>query len=258
MKIQPIVFLGLLCLSSKTYASSTNFIYEADATALYGYSDVSKSFEKKAENNHLPADLSVNLGLEHEMANDYTLGIYLDLMAGIDKEIKNYNNGDWGQQVSGSFTSPYGRITGGETYNAAAQLHIGAPDVGALGIDNSDIVNFISNPNWQRNHKGTSFQTLNSTYMNTDGVAPKISYFTPEINNTVIGFSYVPDTYDRRGLINRHADYKNNSAYIGGIYHEFDLGFAELSTSGGFGVYTDNDQEASVGLGLSRGNWTIS
>ena len=92
------------------------------------------------------------------------------------------------------------------------------PSVGPLGVNNSDIVDFIANPNWRRNKTGTAFRTLNSTDINTDGTAPKISYITPEFYQTVVGLTYVPDIYSRAGLVSRYADYKNEDGYVCLLY----------------------------------------
>ncbi len=236
MKLKIALFSALLVFATSAQAGEANYIFNGSIDSLYGYSDVSERFEKKDNNNHWLNNFYLNLGVENQFNSDYKLGLYVDLMAGIDKEMANYNNGDWGQEVYSVLDSPYGRIMLGETYNVAAQFHNGAPDVGALGINNSDIVDFISNPNWVRNKHDTSFETLNSTAMNTDGVAPKVSYITPEIYNTMLGITYVPDSYDRRGLINKYAKYASDDAYIAALYNELDLGFVDVATSVGYGV----------------------
>lgn len=257
MKLKLALFSALLIFSNTAQAGETTYIFDGSIDSLYGYSDVSESFEKKDNNNHWLNNFYLNLGVEHQFNSDYKLGLYVDLMAGIDKEIDNYNNGDWGQEVYSIIDSPYGRVMLGETYNVAAQFHQGAPDVGALGINNSDIVNFISNPNWVRDNHETSFETLNSTAMNTDGVAPKVSYITPEIYNTMLGITYVPDSYDRRGLINKYAKYATDDAYIAALYNEIDLGFVDIASSVGYGVYHQDDKEFTAGIQLSRGGWTL-
>lgn len=257
MKLKIALFSALLVFATSAQAGEANYIFNGSIDSLYGYSDVSERFEKKDNNNHWLNNFYLNLGVENQFNSDYKLGLYVDLMAGIDKEMANYNNGDWGQEVYSVLDSPYGRIMLGETYNVAAQFHNGAPDVGALGINNSDIVDFISNPNWVRNKHDTSFETLNSTAMNTDGVAPKVSYITPEIYNTMLGITYVPDSYDRRGLINKYAKYASDDAYIAALYNELDLGFVDVATSVGYGVYHQDDQEFTASISLSRGGWTL-
>lgn len=106
-----------------------------------------------------------------------------------------------------------------------------------LGVNNSDIVDFIANPNWRRNKTGTAFRTLNSTDINTDGTAPKISYITPEFYQTVVGLTYVPDIYSRAGLVSRYADYKNEDGYVAALYNHAEFGSLSLETSLGFAVF---------------------
>ena len=257
MRLKYLLIAGLMFGAASAYAGETTYIFEGSMDSLYGYSDVSERFEKKDNNNHWLNNFYLNLGVEHEFNDTYKLGVYVDLMAGIDKEIDNFNNGSWGQEVYTTLDTPFGQLAAGETYNVAAQFHTGAPEVGALGINNSDIVDFISNPNWTRKKHKTSFETLNSTAMNTDGVAAKINYITPEIYNTLLGITYVPDSYDRRGLINKYARYASDDAFIAALYNETDLGFADMAVSAGYGVYHRDDKEFTVGMSLSRGGWTL-
>ena len=38
----------------------------------------------------------------------------------------------------------------GQTYNVAYQFGVGAPTPGRLKVNNSDITDFIANPNWYK------------------------------------------------------------------------------------------------------------
>lgn len=254
MKFKSLIFATLLFLPSWAQAEMS-FEVNGNMDALYGYSDLSKEYEYKEDNNNVPTNYNLNTSLQYDFNEDYSASLNLDLMAGTDKELKDYNNGEWGQEVYGIVDSPYGRIMLGETYNVAAQFHNGAPNAGP--VNNSSIVDFISNPNWVRDGKETRFATLNSSSINTDGVAPKVSYITPQIYNTMIGFTYVPDVYDRRGLIDKHAEYADKDAFITSIYNELDLGWFDMTSSLGYADYRDNDKEFSGSINLSRGNWNL-
>ena len=252
------LFLLPVIWTSTASAGEIRYDVSGDARMLYGYSDVGSRYESLDKNNNFPAEGALYFSAEKDFSNGYATGIYLDIMAASDKEVQNFNNGSWGKQIFASLSTPYGQWSLGETFNAAVQLAVGAPDVGPLGVNNSDIVNFIINPNWyRRNSGGTSFKTLNSTNLNTDGVAPKISYFSPEFYGTVIGASYVPDTDNRRGLVNRFACYARYDAYVLAAANEADLGFANLSTSVAYGIYHKTDKEFSAGASLQRGNWIL-
>ncbi len=249
------IVLGLFPFAAQ--AGEWELDVSGNARGLYGYSDVSARFEKQNRNNH-----GVGIGELSASAvyvfddDDYSLGFYLDLMGGVDRELQNYNQGRWGEEVYVIADSPYGRVLLGQTYNVAAQFHEGAPAVGALA-DNSDVVDFIRNPNWQRNSHGTRFATLNSTYINTDGVAPKVSYVTPEFYGTAAGFSYVPDAYNRRGLINSHASYACKDGWIGSVYTVQEFAGLNLDASAAAARFHDNDTEFSASLHLSYGNWSL-
>lgn len=258
MKLSRLYLLFSLLAVSNAAAGELTYNISGYADALYGYSDVSSRYEKFDKNNN-----QVNLGYlsssaEYDFNEDYRGGIYLNLMGGTDKEIQNYNNGNWGKEIYASLNTPFGQFVGGETYNVATLFQLSAPSFGPLKINNSEIVDFISNPNWyRRDKKYASFKTLNSTAMNTDGVAPKISYISPEFYKTTFGFSYIPDTYNRRGLENRFADYARKDAYVAGLFNEQDFGAFQVATSLGYGIYHKNDQEFTAAMSVNRGNWTV-
>lgn len=239
-------------------AGEWNFDASGSASALYGYSDVDRRYEKLNDNNHTPSEAEISLSAEYTFDDSaYRAGFYLDAMAGADKELEDYTQGKWGEEAYANLDTPYGRVMGGQTWNVAYQFGVGAPSVGPLGVNNSDIVDFIANPNWRRNKTGTAFRTLNSTDINTDGTAPKISYITPEFYQTVVGLTYVPDIYSRAGLVSRYADYKNEDGYVAALYNHAEFGSLSLETSLGFAVFADDDREFSAGMSLSRGNWTF-
>lgn len=258
--MNPKYLLGLFCLCVATPAVAGEWTFDASgsAVALYGYSDVDSRYEKLNDNNHTPSEVEINLSAEYTFDDSaYAAGFYLDAMAGADKELEDYTQGKWGEEAYAILDTPYGRIMGGQTWNVAYQFGVGAPSVGPLGVNNSDIVDFIANPNWKRNKSGTAFRTLNSTDINTDGTAPKISYITPEFYQTVVGLTYVPDIYSRAGLVSRYADYKNEDGYVAALYNHAELGSLNLETSLGFAVFADDDREFSAGMSISRGNWTL-
>ena len=100
------------------------------------------------------------------------------------KQLTDYNPGTWGENLYTAFNSAYGELSAGQIYNAAYQLAVGAPNVGVFRANNSTINDFIANPNWRKEGLIISYKTLNSTYLNTDADALKVSYTTPEFLNT--------------------------------------------------------------------------
>lgn len=247
------VLLSLIAFPSLLSAGEWTTEVSGGIDGLYGYGDV----RSQKDNSRFTGSGRLDFSAEYAFSNDYQAGLYLDLMTALDKELEDYNQGKWGEEIYGTFDSPFGRLMLGQTFNVAAQFHVSAPEVGIMGVENSDVVDFIRNPNWQRNSRGTGFATLNTTFINTDGVAPKISYITPEYYGTMLGFSYVPESYNRRGLINKFADYKDNAGYVFALYNQTDLGFADMSASLGYAVFDDIDKEYSAGISFYRGGWTL-
>lgn len=255
MKYFP-VFLAALFVPAAASAQMT-YEFSGSAVGLYGYTDLEKRFESKEHHSQGTGTFSFNSSANYEFNEDYSLSLNLDVIAGVDHHLKDYNQGVWGEEAYAIVDSPAGRFMLGQTSNVAAQFHQGAPSVGPLGENNIRLTDFIHNPNWQRNSHTTRFATLNSTSLDTDGVAPKASYISPEFYNTLIGFSYMPDSYNRRGLINKFAHYSKKDGYAAALYHHADLDFAQLAASLGYAQYHDNDKEYSAGLTLTRGNWTL-
>ncbi len=236
--------------ASPLWAADWSYDYSGNLQGFYGYGDLSNRFQTGRSRNHQNAKGNFSVSLSY----DSVFSLNMDLMAGVNQELKDYNQGEWGEEIYAVGDTKYGRLMLGQTANIAEQLSVGAPD---LGFKNRDIVNFIRNPNWQRNKEGTRFATLNAAYVNTDGVAPKISYMTPEFYNTYVGFSYVPDIYNRRGLVSREADYEHDDGYVAGLQHYREIGPVELTFSLGYALYHRDDQEFSGGLSLNYGNWTL-
>lgn len=254
------MLLGLTFLSSTAVpalASGWEYDVTGSAVGLYGYTAPAARYDDQNDRSHGTGDGSMSAYAKYMFDNDWEVGAYLDLMLGTGHELEDYNQGKWGEEAYSIIDSPYGRLMLGQTFNIDAQFHQGAPDVGPLGIENSDIVDFISNPNWQRKGSNAKFATLNTTYINTDGVAPKASYITPELYGTRLGLTYVPDSYNRRGLISKDAAYDSKDAYIAALYNELELGGFDVSSSLAYGEFLDNDKEVSASLRIARGGWTL-
>lgn len=257
MKLKLLLLPLLIFAAGETRAGELTYEAGGSLRALYGYSDVSSRYQRFNDHNHTPAAGELNLSAGYDFNDDYTLSLHLDLSGATDKEVENYNQGAWEEEIYGIFDSPYGRLMLGQTYNVAYQFGVGAPTAGPLKVNNSDITDFIANPNWYNRDRNGIFKTLNSTDINTDGVAAKISYISPQFYNSYLGFTYVPDSWNNAGLINRRAEYKNKSGYIFGAYNESELAGFNITASLGYARYEDIDQEYSAGLSINRGNWTL-
>ena len=253
-----IILTAAIFINHTAFAGDWKFEAFGNTKTLYGYSHLTSDTDKHYSHNHLPSRLTASAIAQYIFNYDYNVGLYADLHYGIDQQIKDYNHGVWGEEVYSTFESPYGKLILGQSYNVAYQLGVSAPTIGVLNVNQSDIVNFIANPNWQRNHLATGYRTLNSTDINTDGTALKASYISPEFNNgTMFGFSYIPDSYSRDGLINRRASYKNKSGYVAAITNTQDISNFNITASAAAAYFADNDQEISLGLNVYRKGWTI-
>lgn len=246
----------LIC--APAYAGEWVYDYGATATGFYGYSDYRDSHFKHDKHYHTPVTAEVAVSGGYRFDNDDELRLAAEAQASGGKEVEDYNHGKWGENLYGSYSSEnYGELTVGQVYNAAYQLAVGAPTVGVFRVNNSPVTDFISNPNWQRHSRTASYRTLNSTYLNTDADAPKVSYTTPEFYHSKAAFSYTPDSYSEAGLINKHSRYDNRASYAAGLYNDLDLNYVEIESSLGYAYNHKNNQEASAGLSLYRKGWTL-
>lgn len=249
MKLYQLVALGLTILPTCAGAGEWQYNFEGFAKGLYGYTDTKK-------HNHGVVEANLSAFAEYNFDNQDVLGLNFEFIGGINKELQDYNQGRWGEEVYITYDSLFGQIMLGQVYNVASLFHNGAYTTGALKTP-SDVVDFLSNPNWRRTSKQTVFATLNSTDINTDGVAPKINYISPEWKGTAIGFSYMPDSYNRRGLINKHAEYASDEGFVGAVYNDMDFNFFSTQSSFGYAQYHENDKEFSYSLRINKGNWHI-
>lgn len=254
-----LIAAGLIafCAPSFVHAEDIEYTFSGEWDSFYGYAFPNHKYKHRDKRDFFVNVFNLEAGAQKNFDDEYALGIYADLMAAINKRQRNYSNGLWGHEIYAIFDTPYGRLMGGETTNVAAQFHVSAPKAGKFGVNDSDIVNFIANPNWIKSKHQTAFRTLNSTEINTDGTAPKISYISPDFNGLMLGFSYIPETYSRTGLINRDASYARKDGYVAAAYYNADLHFAELQTSAGYGIFNEKDRDMSFGLSLYRAGWTI-
>lgn len=235
------------------------FFYDASlvADSFYGYSRYAEKYRPYHKNNHTPSAAEIYTVGGYRFNDDLSFKLGVDLQASDAKEVEDYNHGKWGENVYGTLQSSYGELSVGQVYNAAYQLAVGAPRVGAFRVNNSPISDFIANPDWQRHSRVASFRTLNSTYLNTDADAPKISYTSPEFYRTKMAVSYAPDSYSQAGLINKDSRYDNRSSYAAGLYNQQEWADFEIETSLGYAYNHRNNQEISAGLSVYRKGWTL-
>ena len=252
-------FLALLFTTITATASAGEIIYDYDLRldGFYGYSEYSSRYRKENHHHHTPVAGEWVSSFGYRFDNDSELSLGLDAQISGGKEIKDYNHGYWGENIYVTYVSDYGELSAGQIYNAAYQMAVGAPSVGVFRVNNSPVTDFLANPNWHRKKHKTWYRTLNSTYLNTDADALKVSYTTPEFYHLKMAFSYTPDSYSEAGLINRHSRYENHSSYAAGLYGSWDIAGFEAESSLGYAYNRKNNQEVSAGLSLYRKGWTF-
>lgn len=255
MKISP---LWLFCLAaSPACAGTLKTDYALELNNYYGYTDYAKPYNRLHKQNNLNSSLNAYGRLTYEFNREYAASLIGYFMIDSAKEVENYNQGIWGEEVYVLAETPFGEFSAGQNYNVAYAFAVGAPNVGAWRVNNTDLVNFITNPNWYKKGGRMSYKTLNSTYINTDGASPKVSYVTPEWQGMKLGATFVPETYSQSGLVAKDAPYKDKSAYILGAYGSWDVFGYELETSLGFADFDKNDKEYSAGISIYRKGWTL-
>lgn len=261
--------IGLLIISifalNQTSVQAKQFDYEnwtfnagANAKILYGYNFFSNKYDSVNDKDETYTSLNLNFSAAYNFNQDYQLGIYYLPNSSGTEYFKSYDGSEWDHQVYGAIKTPYGQFQVGMNYNVAYQMYVGAPSVGALGVNDSGITDFLDNPNWDRiGGKVAFYPTLDSTRLDTDNIAPKFSYISPIYKGTQFGFSYMPSAYNREGLLNGYAPYYDNEAYVVALSNEHQLGDINVSSYAGYGLYVNDHQDVSVGISLNYADWTL-
>ncbi|MBO5441562.1 MAG: porin [Alphaproteobacteria bacterium] len=251
-------FLLLCCaLSTPAVAGTWETDYSLFLNNYYGYTDYASPYNRLHKQNNLNSSVNFYGQTSYFFNQDYSASLVGYFMVDSAKKIENYNQGVWGEEVFALADSPYGQISVGQNYNVAYAFAVGAPNIGAYHINNTELTNFITNPNWYKKGHKASYKTLNSTYINTDGASLKASYITPTYKGIKLGATYVPETYSESGLVAKDSPYKDKSAYVLGAYGGWDILGYELETSLGFADFDKNDKEYSAGFSLYRKGWTL-
>ena len=256
MKKSSLVILIAL-IPNIVLADSLDIEYSFNLGTFYGYTDYLSPKPTPYKHNNVNSNLNAYTKLSYSINSQYTASLLGYFMIDSAKEIENYNQGYWGEEIFALFETPYGEISVGQDYNVAYNFAVGAPNIGSYKINNSDITNFITTPNWYKKDGTSSYKTLNSTYINTDGASIKLNYVTPEFGGVKLGATYIPNVNSQSGLVAKDSPYKDNNAYILGAYGSWLISGFELETSLGYANYSKNDEEYSVGASIYRKGWTL-
>ena len=230
----------------------------ANVTVLYGINNYPGKYKTQNNKDDTFSSVYLTLSAAYDFNKDYQLAVYYLPNSDGTQYLKNYRASQWTNQAYGTLKTPIGQFQAGMNYNVAYQFYTGAPALGPLFVNDSNITDFLNNPNWVRNGGKTSFYpTLNSTQMNSDNIANKFSYISPTYYGTKFGFSYMPKAYSNQGLISGYAPYRNKEAYVFALANQQQFGDFSISSYLGYGLYAQDDKDYTVGISVSYKNWTL-
>ena len=253
------LILFFCLLAPEVRAETIDFYQSGLAGIYYGIMDTSSSEGFHNPNNRWAFRADGKFGGSYQFNEGSKLGLHADYTIVWRQHDEYYDDGDWRfyPYLFGE-DKKYGKLTVGHTYNAAYLLHLQAQDISWIGVQDSNLPCFLSSVNWSNGFKSTKFITPKSTRIMDDGRAFKFSYFSPEIGNSVFGFSYTPDNASRRGMVSRYVDYeKKEDGYSTGMRNRWDLGAGKLYTSITYGMFNRTDKAWALGWRWEYGGFNI-
>ncbi len=149
--------------------------------AFMGYTNLSKKDLAYGAVNKfaLGTDGEIAFTAETKLDNGLKIGAVAEVVIGTFADADDQG---WLDDVYAYAESKYGKVELGATDNVAEKLHNGAPSVSIF--DNAKIVNWLG-------LEGIDVD-LDSTAIDIDGNARKISYFSPKFYGFQVGASYIP------------------------------------------------------------------
>jgi predicted porin len=158
--------------------------------------------------------------------------------------------------------SQYGRLVIGSDDNVAYSMHVSAPDVGRLGIEESYLTEDNGMTSKPTAAAGFSQTVPMTTALAYDNDAQKITYITPTFSGLTAGVSYIPGTSDLTGEDTTLATASNlDDGYAAGLTFSQDISGAGVTVSGGYAEYdtkaNDNRTEYSVGVNVAVDAFTV-
>jgi len=174
--------------------------------AFMGYTDLSeKDIGTPVNKFALGTDGQVIFSAETKLDNGMKFGAIAEL------NISNLQQTGWLSEVFAYGESKYGKVEIGATSNAAVKLHHEVMDAsGVWGTDKSKLVNWMGFAKYMNTPHDvppfgpvsiSDFDILDSTTVNEDGNAQKISYFSPKFYGFQVGATYTPGTRYARPFV---------------------------------------------------------
>jgi len=178
--------------------------------AFMGYTDLSskdlqKVFPFRSVNKFaVGTDGQIVFSAETKLDNGMKVGAVAEL------NISNLQQTRWLSEVFAYAENKYGKMELGATSNAAVKLHHEVMDAsGVWGTDKSKLVNWMGFADYINTPRATiigpasiaDFDILDSTAVNEDGNAQKISYFSPKFYGFQVGATYTPGAHSARPFV---------------------------------------------------------
>lgn len=259
MDLSKRIGLAVLLFPSVSAAGEWEFGYSASTVGMYGVMEEKEKNNAKVSANRWVNRTDLKLKADYKFSSSHHAGIESSNALIFKGHDKSRRNGEWRIYPHIYDKSALGTFSAGITYNVAHALHQGAKDLTFLSLDATNLTYFLPNPNWNNGTKSVKFATAKSTAIMNDGRAFKFNYFTPEMHNTIAGFSYTPDNAQRRAMVSRYTDYETTQdGYTFAIKNRLNFGEYEWSNSLGYGIYNRTDKVISWGTKLRFGNYTIA
>jgi hypothetical protein len=169
--------------------------------AFMGYTNLSdKDVPFEVNKFALGTDGQIIFSAETKLDNGMKFGAIAEL------NISRLQQTTWLSEVFAYGENKYGKMEIGATGNAAVKLHHEVMDAsGVWGTDKSKLVNWMGFADYINARRGgvsiADFDILDSTAVNEDGNAQKISYFSPKFYGFQVGATYTPGTQSARPFI---------------------------------------------------------
>lgn len=240
----------VVCFSFANQAKAIDYNFEYSGASDFSFAYNNDDVLKERNFSYIETKNELDFG-------EFQAGLHIDIEAGYGLSQDYLDSDDYGSDIYLSLVSDdYGELYFGEVLNASAMLSVSAPDIGIMKVENGPLIDFIDNPNQQNNDGIKKFSTLNSTYINTDGKAQKITYISPEIAGFTYGFSYMENYYDKKGYSYILDNNQTGEGKVFALSYYKDLGKYKITTSAAYGIY-DDDNDMSFGVSLTKGNLTL-
>lgn len=263
------ILLGTSALVAAGVISSVAHASEPVKLEVGGYMDwwvagvtQSDEFENAASSQYNNVDVFGNGEVHFKgsttLDNGVKVGVQVELEGG------NRSEDDPVDESYVTIDSQYGRLVVGSDDNVAYSMHVSAPDVGRLGLEES----YLTEVGGMTGRPAAIVANVpSSTSLNSDNDSQKITYITPTFSGLTVGASYIPGSDD--GIVGTGEDSSLangtgiDDGYAVGLTYSADLQGAGVTVSAGYAAYdragttTKTQKEYSVGVNVAVDAFTI-